>query len=109
MAQYALSSVSWIAIERWNNLSDPQKKDFAPIDPDFVIELMSPTDDLSTTQPKMSEYLNCGVKLGWLINPDTKEVEIYRLGKDQQTLCNPSSLSDKDILPGLTVDLAEIF
>ena len=101
--------VSWIAINRWNSLSDKQKRGFAPIDPDFVIELLSPTDDLSTTQQKMSEYLNCGVKLGWLINPDEKEVEIYRLGKDKETLSNPSSLSGEDILPGLTIDLADIF
>lgn len=101
--------VSWIAIERWNSLSDKQKRGFAPIDPDFVIELLSPTDNLLETQQKMSEYLNCGVKLGWLINPDAKEVEIYRLGKDKQIMNNPSSLSGEDILSELTVDLADIF
>ncbi len=101
--------VSWIAINRWNSLSDKQKRGFAPIDPDFVIELLSPTDDLLTTQQKMSEYLNCGVKLGWLINPDEKEVEIYRLGKEKETLSKPSSLSGEDILAGLTIDLADIF
>ena len=101
--------VSWITIERWNSLSDKQKRGFAPIDPDFIIELMSPTDDLSTTQQKMNEYMNCGVKLGWLINPDEKKVEIYRSNKDKETLNNPSSLSGEDILPGLTVDLTNIF
>ena len=101
--------VSWIAIERWNSLSDKQKRGFAPIDPDFIIELMSPTDDLSTIQQKMIEYINCGIKLGWLINPDEKQVEIYRLGKDKEMLDNPSSLSGEDILPGLTVDLTNIF
>ena len=100
--------VSWIAIERWNSLSEKQKRGFAPIDPDFVIELLSPTDNLSETQPKMLEYINCGVKLGWLINPDQKEVEIYRLGKDKEVLDNPGSLSGEDILPGLIVDLADI-
>ncbi|WP_019509330.1 Uma2 family endonuclease [Pleurocapsa sp. PCC 7319] len=101
--------VSWIAIERWDSLSDKQKRGFAPIDPDFVIELMSPTDDLATTQNKMSEYINCGVKLGWLINPDEKQVEIYRLEKDKQVVINPSSLSSEDILPGLTMDFSDIF
>ena len=101
--------VSWIASDRWNSLSDKQKRGFAPIDPNFVIELMSPTDDLSTTQQKMIEYQNCGVKLGWLINPDEKQVEIYRLGKDKKILNNPSSLLGEDILPGLTVDLSDIF
>ncbi len=101
--------VSWIAIERWNSLSDKQKRGFAPIDPDFAIELMSPTDNLSETRQKMMEYVICGVKLGWLINPDQKEVEIYRSGRDKEILTNPNSLSGEDILPGLNVDLSDIF
>ena len=101
--------VSWIAIERWNSLSDKQKRGFAPIDPDFVIELLSPTDDLSIAQRKMTEYIDCGVKLGWLINPDEKQVEIYRLGKDKQVINNPDNLSGEEVLPGLTLDLADIF
>lgn len=70
---------------------------------------MSPTDDLPTTQQKMQEYISCGVKLGWLINPDAKEVEVYRLGQDKQLTSNSSSLSGEDILPGLIVDLSDIF
>ncbi|HHP7229825.1 MAG TPA: Uma2 family endonuclease [Xenococcaceae cyanobacterium] len=101
--------VSWIAIKRWSSLSNEQKRGFAPIDPDFVIELMSPTDDLATTQRKIMEYIDCGVKLGWLINPDAKEVEIYRLDRDKQVLNNPDNLSGEDLLPGLTVDLSDIF
>lgn len=101
--------VSWIENSRWNSLSDRQKRGFAPIDPDFVIELLSPTDNLTETQQKMLEYMNCGVKLGWLINPDAKEVEIYHNGKDKKTLNSPNSLSGEDILSGLTVDLIEIF
>jgi Uma2 family endonuclease len=101
--------VSWIAIARWNALTDKQKRGFAPIDPDFVIELMSPTDELLELQQKMSEYMACGVRLGWLINPDEKQVEIYRQGQDKQVLSSPISLSGQDFLPGLTVDLAEIF
>ena len=69
---------------------------------------MSPTDDLSITQQKMSEYMNCGIKLSWLINPDEKQVEIYRLGKEKEILNNPSSLSGEDVLPGLTIDLSDI-
>ena len=101
--------VSWIENSRWNSLSDRQKRGFAPIDPDFVIELLSPTDNLTETQQKMLEYMNCGVKLGWLINPDAKEVEIYHNGKDKKTLNSPNSLSGEDILSGLTVDLIESF
>ena len=101
--------VSWIAVNRWNSLSDKQKRGFAPIDPDFVIELLSPTDNLAETQQKMLEYMDCGVILGWLINPDRREVEIYRNGGNKEILNNPSSVFGEDILPGLTVDLTEIF
>ncbi|MDJ0692532.1 MAG: Uma2 family endonuclease [Xenococcaceae cyanobacterium MO_188.B32] len=101
--------VSWIAIERWNSLTDKQKRGFAPLAPDFALELLSPTDELAKTQQKMEEYINCGVKLGWLINPDRQEVEIYRIGEDKEVINNPSSLSGEKLLPGLTVDLADIF
>ena len=101
--------VSWIEISRWNSLNKQQQRRFAPIDPDFVIELMSPTDDLSELQQKIIEYMGCGVKLGWLINPDRKQVEIYRNGQDKEVLDNPVTLFGGDILPNLTVDLAEIF
>ena len=101
--------VSWIKQERWDSLSIKQQRGFAPIEPDFVIELMSPTDDLIELQQKMSEYIDCGVKLGWLINPDSQQVEIYRLGQSKEVLDNPKSLSGEDILADLTVDLSEIF
>ncbi len=101
--------VSWIKQERWDSLSLKQQRGFAPIEPDFVIELMSPTDDLIELQQKMSEYIDCGVKLGWLINPDSQQVEIYRLGQSKEVLDNPKSLSGEDILADLTVDLSEIF
>jgi Uma2 family endonuclease len=101
--------LSWIELSRWNSLTKEQQRRFAPIDPDLVVELMSPTDDLDELRQKMSEYMSCGVKLGWLINPDEKQVEIYRQGQDKQVLSNPTSLSGEDFLPGLTVDLSEIF
>jgi Uma2 family endonuclease len=101
--------VSWIELNRWNSLSDKQKRGFAPINPDFVIELMSPTDNLEDLQKKMGEYISCGVKLGWLINPDEQKVEIYRIDRDKKVINNPSSLSGEDLLPGLTVDLSDIF
>ena len=100
--------VSWIANARWNSLTDKQKRGFAPIDPDFVLELMSPTDELITTQQKMLEYMTCNIKLAWLINPDDRQVEIYRSRQDKEVLDNPSSLSGENILPNLIVDLSDI-
>ena len=101
--------VSWIAIARWNSLSDKQKRGFAPIAPDFVIELTSPTDNLQEIRQKMNEYLDCEVRLGWLIDPDAKQVEIYRCGKEPEIISNPISLSGESVLPNLTVDVSEIF
>ncbi len=107
--------VSWIELSRWNSLTAKQQRGFAPIDPDFVIELMSPNDDLEELQQKMTEYMSCGVKLGWLINPDDKQVEIYtirvqsRVGQNKEVLNNPQSLSGEKLMPNLIVNLSEIF
>ncbi|MGL5075538.1 MAG: Uma2 family endonuclease [Waterburya sp.] len=101
--------VSWIELNRWQAIPKDLQRKFAPIDPDFVIELMSPTDDLDELRQKMTEYTSCGVKLGWLINPDDKQVEIYRVGKDKEVLNNPHSLSGEELMPELIVDLTEIF
>jgi Uma2 family endonuclease len=101
--------VSWIELSRWNELTTEQQDKFAPIAPDFVIELKSPTDKLSELQQKMLEYRSSGVRLGWLINPQDKQVEIYRQGQSKEVLDNPSSLSGEDVLSGLEVDLTDIF
>ena len=101
--------VSWIKSDRWNSLTLKQQKRFAPIDPDFVIELVSPTDNLLELQQKMVEYINSGVKLGWLIDPEQKQVEIYRIDGTKEVLNCPSILSGENILPELNVDLTEIF
>ena len=101
--------VSWIAINRWNSLTKEQQRKFAPIDPDFVVELMSPNDSWEEIQQKMQEYLSCGVRLGWLINPDAKVVEIYRQEREKRVLNNPTILNGEDILPNLKVTLDDIF
>ena len=100
--------VSWVRIKTWNSLSREQRRKFAPIDPDFVLELMSPSDSLNEVRNKMKEYMDCGVKMGWLINPCDRQVEIYRQGKDTEILDNPQTLSGEDIMPNLVVDLSEI-
>ncbi|MGH7998140.1 MAG: Uma2 family endonuclease, partial [Brasilonema sp.] len=97
--------VSWIQLERWNALKPEQREKFPPIAPDFVLELMSPSDNLSETQAKMQEYMNAGVKLGWLIKRITRRVEIYRKGQPKEVLESPTSLSGEDILPGFVLDL----
>lgn len=101
--------VSWIPMAKWNSLTREQKRKYLPLDPDFVIELMSPSDSLDEAQNKMEEYISCGVRLGWLINPDVRQVEIYRQGRNKEILDNPQLLSGEDVSPNLTVDLVEIF
>ncbi|MBD2628697.1 Uma2 family endonuclease [Trichormus variabilis] len=101
--------VSWIKIERWNALTPEQRKKFLPLCPDFVIELVSESDDLADTQTKMREYINNGLRLGWLINPKDKQVEIYRQNQEVEVLQSPTSLSGEDVLPGFILDLQPIF
>ena len=105
--------VSWIKLNRWNQLTQKQKQSFPPIAPDFVIELVSPSDiknqRYEDLQAKMQEYLDNGVKLGWLIEPAAKTVEIYRIGKQLEILNNPQTLSGEDVLPGFILDLSEVF
>ncbi len=100
---------SWVKLSRWNELSSEQKTKFLPLAPDFVIELLSPSDSLKTTQKKMEEYINNGVRLGWLINRKNRQVEIYRIGKEVEILDNPDSLSGEDVLPGFVLDLEMIW
>ncbi|NES74356.1 MULTISPECIES: Uma2 family endonuclease [Okeania] len=100
---------SWIPIEKWNNLTPEQRTKFLPLCPDFLIELMSPSDSLSKTREKMKEYLENGMQLGWLINPKNRQVEIYRVGKDVEILDSPEVLSGEDVLPGFILDMTRIW
>ncbi|MEA5530497.1 Uma2 family endonuclease [Dolichospermum sp. UHCC 0684] len=101
--------VSWIKIARWNALTPEQRKKFLPLCPDFVIELVSESDDLADTQAKMREYIANGLRLGWLINPKNKQVEIYRPNQEIEVLQSPANLSGENVLPGFILDLQPIF
>lgn len=105
--------VSWLLKSRWNQLSAEEQRKFPPIAPDFVIELVSPSDTLppryKELQLKMQEYIDNGVRLGWLINPDEKVVEICRSNQPKEIVSNPTVLSGENVLPGFTLDLSEIF
>ena len=97
--------VAWIANERWDSLSIQEKEKFAKICPDFVIELRSRTDSLSQLQEKMQEYLNSGLRLGWLIDPQNQQVEIYRQNQSVEIISLPTSLSEENVLPGFILEL----
>ncbi|MEM8604712.1 MAG: Uma2 family endonuclease, partial [Cyanobacteria bacterium P01_H01_bin.121] len=97
--------VAWIEQSRWDSLTSDQKRKFPPICPDFVLELLSPTDSLKLTQSKMQEYMNNGCRLGWLISPDDQRLEIYQAGQAVQVLNSPTSISGDPVLPDFSLDL----
>ena len=101
--------MSWITLQKWEALSEAQRKKFLPLCPDFAVELVSESDDLESTQEKMLEYLDNGLRLGWLIVPKFQWVEIYSPDRAVERLQSPSNLSGQDILPGLVVDLQPIW
>jgi Uma2 family endonuclease len=96
---------AWIRRERWEALTPDQRRKFPPIAPDFVIELRSATDDLTTMQTKMQEYLDAGVQLGWLINPQQQQVEIYRQQQQVEVRNLPTELSGEQVLPEFSLSL----
>lgn len=98
----------WILKERFEKLSEKERKGFVNICPDFVIELRSASDSLPKLKAKMLEYLENGAKLGWLIDPTKSRVYIYRQNKDVEMLENPKSLSGENVLKNFELDLSEI-
>jgi Uma2 family endonuclease len=98
--------VTWIEKSKFEGVS--AKIAFPQIVPDFVIELRSMTDSLTTLQAKMLEYQTNGVRLGWLINPQQQQVEVYRLGQPVEILQSPLTLDGEDVLVGCSIDLSAI-
>ncbi|NEO68690.1 Uma2 family endonuclease [Moorena sp. SIO3H5] len=97
--------VAWVALERWTALSQKEREGFPPICPDFVIELRSRTDRLKPLQDKMQEYLASGLRLGWLINPQDKLVEIYMANQPVKVITMPVVLTGNEVLPGFSLEV----
>lgn len=104
---------AWVLLERWNALTPEQQDGFPPIAPDFVIELVSKSDlknqRYEDLQKKMQEYLDNGVRLGWLIEPLTQKVEIYSVGQGVEVKESPKTLSGEDVVQGFVLDLKPIW
>jgi Uma2 family endonuclease len=98
---------SWVSSERLEALN-PDPTRFLPMAPDFAVELRSANDELKTVQQKMQEYINNGVRLGWLIDPQNQRVEIYRIGQNVEVLQSPTSLLGENVLPGFVLELNQI-
>lgn len=100
---------AWISLSRWETLTPEDQETFPLLCPDFVVELRSPSDSLRSLQAKMQEYLENGARLGWLIDPKAKQVEIYRPGQAVEVLESPVALSGEEVLPGFGLELGQIF
>jgi Uma2 family endonuclease len=101
--------LSWVENSRWAALALEDRKKFPPIAPDFIIELRSESDNMAELQAKMREYQDNGVRLGWLLDPKSQVVEIYRLGRSVEVLQSPTVLDGEDVLPGFTLELSRIW
>ncbi len=100
---------SWVKGEHWNTLTEEQKASFAPICPDFVIELRSSSDTLSSLQAKMQEYIDNGALLGFLIDRKNHTVHLYRSNQTHEILDAPNSVSADPELPGFILQMAKIW
>jgi Uma2 family endonuclease len=96
---------AWVELSRWQALTPEQRQKFPTIAPDFVMELRSRTDSLPMLQEKMQEYMNSGVKLGWLFNPQDQQVEIYRQGQAKEVQSLPTLLSGEAVLPAFSLQV----
>ena len=100
---------SWMSREKWDALPQEDRNGFSHIVPDFVVELRSPSDTLAMLQDKMEEYINNGVRMGWLIDPLQRRVHIYRPGQAAEILENPETISGNPVLAGFALNIQEIW
>lgn len=103
------SDAAWIKLEKWHSFTPEQQQKFAPICPDFIIELRSPSDNLQPLKDKLQEYIDNGVSLGWLIDRKNRKVYIYRPNSEVECLDNPATLSGESILPEFVLQLSTIW
>lgn len=101
--------LAWIRKERWQALSGQERRRFAPITPDFVVEIRSGDQSLSFLKEKMEEYIHCGCRLAWLIDPQNRKTWVYAENGDIQTLTFDQTLSGGEVLPGFEVRLADVW
>jgi Uma2 family endonuclease len=101
--------LSWMRLEKWNAIPKAKRRKFAPVCPDFVVELRSETDSLTKLQTKMEEYIENGASLGWLIDAGKRRVYVYRPNVEVEILEKANEISDKTLLKGFTLNLKEIW
>lgn len=104
------ADAAFVTNERWQSLTDEQRKKFPPLCPDFIIELRSPTDSVASLKKKIKEdWIAAGCQLAWLIDPDSETVYIFRAdGSEAEVHGFDQSLSGETILPRLFFQLSEL-
>jgi Uma2 family endonuclease len=100
---------SWVKRERWEALTEKEQEGFAPLCPDFVIELHSRSDNLPPLEDKMLEYIANGAQMAWLIDPLRKRVYIYRPNRTTEILEDPETVSGDPELPEFNLDVRELW
>ncbi|MEJ7847382.1 MAG: Uma2 family endonuclease [Pyrinomonadaceae bacterium] len=101
--------LSWMTLEKWNAIPKAKRKKFAPVCPDFVVELRSETDTLASLQSKMEEYIENGASLGWLIDASKRKVYVYRPNVDVEILDDPKNISGGELLQGFILNVKDIW
>ncbi|MDX2301949.1 MAG: Uma2 family endonuclease [Microscillaceae bacterium] len=101
--------VAWVSNERLANVPEEDRKKFAHVCPNFVIELMSESDSLKQAKDKMEEWMENGTQLGWLIDPQAQKVYIYRENGERIIQDFSQKLSGEGVLPEFELNLSEIF
>lgn len=102
---------AWVSNEQLANVTLSDLKKFANICPDFIIELMSESDEIADLKEKMVKWIDNGVRLGWLIEPKKRQTYVYRLsnGIDYEVIPFAEKLYGDEVLPGLELRLTDIF
>jgi len=100
---------AWVLKSKLKRFSTVEQEKFLPLCPDFVIELKSPTDRLADLKKKLKEYIDNGARLGWLLNPEARQVLIYRPGRAVEVVNHPEAVSGEPELPGFVLDLKAIW
>ena len=103
------ADAAWIAWERWNAMTDAQRHSYAPICPEFVIEVRSAKDRLPALQLRMLEWIANGAELAWLIDPKTRVVEVYRRDDEVEVHQNPTSVQGTGPMRGFELVVARVW
>ena len=100
---------AWMKLEKWEAIAPEKQQKFAPVCPDFVVQLRFASDNLQPLKDKLQEYMDNGASLGWLIDRQNRQVYVYRPNLEVECLDNPATVSGQSVLPGFVLDLGTIW